>query len=108
LTFGGNSTFVVVSDKLCRRPVILILSEDLVSTSSYRRRNSPVEVAEEENRKAYATQDTYEGYLKKWILPRWRSYRLPDAKPVHVEQWLKSLSLAPGSKAKIRNIMSAL
>jgi integrase len=29
-------------------------------------------------------------------------------KSVPVEQWLKSLALAPGSKAKIRNIMSAL
>jgi integrase len=29
-------------------------------------------------------------------------------KSVQVEQWLKSLPLAPGSKAKLRNIMSAL
>jgi len=55
-----------------------------------------------------ATQDTYEGYLNKWILPRWESYRLPDLKSVQVEQWLKSLTLAPVSKAKIRNIMSAV
>lgn len=51
---------------------------------------------------------TYQGYLTKWILPRWRSYRLTDVKPVQVEQWLKSLPLSKGSKAKIRNIMSAL
>jgi len=68
----------------------------------------PESVAEDENRKTYSTQETYEGYLKKWILPRWKSYRLPDVKAVQVEQWLKSLPLAPGSKAKIRNIMSAL
>jgi integrase len=74
----------------------------------YKKSQLPEDVAEDENRKAYATQDTYEGYLKKWILPRWRSYRLQDVKAVHVEQWLKSISLAPGSKAKIRNIMSAL
>ena len=60
------------------------------------------------NRKSYATLDTYAGYLKKWILPRWESYRLPDVKSVQAEQWLKSLTLAPGSKAKIRNIASAL
>src|SRR5439155_12111422 len=66
------------------------------------------DVAEDENRKSYARQDTYEGYLRKWILPRWKSYRLPDVKAVQVEQWLKSLLLAPGSKAKLRNIMSAL
>jgi integrase len=74
----------------------------------YKKKQLPEAVAEDENRKSYATQDTYEGYLKKWILPRWKSYRLPDVKAVQVEQWLKALPLAPGSKAKIRNIMSAL
>jgi integrase len=74
----------------------------------YKKSKLPDEIAEDENRKSYATQDTYEGYLKKWILPRWKSYRLPDIRSVQVEQWLKSLALAPGSKAKIRNIMSAL
>lgn len=74
----------------------------------YKNSQLPQGIAEDENRKTYATQDTYEGYLKKWILPRWKSYRLQDVKAVQVEQWLKSLALAPGSKAKIRNIMSAL
>jgi integrase len=74
----------------------------------YKKAELPQEIAEDENRKSYATQDTYEGYLKKWILPRWKSYRLPDVKSVQVEQWLKTLSLAPGSRAKIRNIMSAV
>lgn len=74
----------------------------------YKNSQLPEGIAEDENRKTYATQDTYEGYLKKWILPRWKSYRLQDVKAVQVEQWLKSLALAPGSKAKIRNIMSAL
>src|SRR5438128_3364588 len=62
---------------------------------------------EDESRKSYATQETYEGYLKKWILPRWQSYRLGDVKAMQVEDWLRSLPLARGSKAKIRNIMSA-
>jgi integrase len=62
----------------------------------------------EEGRKSYSTQETYEGYLKKWILPKWESYRLGDVKAVYVEQWLKSLPLARGSRAKIRNLMSAL
>lgn len=69
----------------------------------------------EEDRKSYATQVTYEGYLKKWILPRWGAYRLSEIKAPEVEQWLKSLCfpkthlpLARGSKAKIRNLMSAL
>jgi integrase len=62
----------------------------------------------EEGRKSYSTQETYEGYLKKWIGPRWASYRLADVKAVQVEQWLKTVPLARGSRAKIRNIMSAL
>jgi integrase len=74
----------------------------------YKKSRVPEEFAEDENHKSYATQDTYEAYLRKWILPRWKSYRLQDVKAVQVEQWLKSLPLAPGSKAKIRNIMSAL
>jgi len=69
----------------------------------------------DENTKSYATQVTYEGYLKKWILPRWGVCRLTDIKATAVESWLKKLCfpktdvpLARGSKAKIRNIMSAL
>ena len=46
----------------------------------YKDKQLPGEFAEDENRKSYATQDTYQGYLKKWILPRWKSYRLPDIK----------------------------
>jgi integrase len=71
--------------------------------------------AADEDRKSYSTQVTYEGYLKKWILPRWRVCRLTDIKATEVEKWLKSLCfpktgvpLARGSRAKIRNIMSAL
>ena len=71
--------------------------------------------AVDKDRKSYATQVTYEGYLKKWILPRWGACRLTDVKAVEVENWLKTLCfkktgvpLARGSKAKIRNIMSAL
>jgi integrase len=71
--------------------------------------------ATDEDRKSYATQVTYEGYLKKWILPRWRAVRIGEIRAVEVERWLKTLCfpkttvpLARGSKAKIRNIMSAL
>jgi integrase len=62
----------------------------------------------DEGRKTYSTQYVYEIYLNKWILPRWRSYRISDIKTVDVEAWLKTIPLARGSKAKIRNIMSAL
>ena len=68
-----------------------------------------------EDRKSYSTQSTYELYIKNWILPRWRTHRLTEIKAVDVEKWLKGLCfphtvipLARGTKAKIRNILSAL
>jgi integrase len=78
-------------------------------------KTKPAPDAADDDRKSYSTQVTYEGYLKKWILPRWRTYPLKDIKAVDVEKWLKWLCfpktgvpLARGSRAKIRNIMSAL
>jgi hypothetical protein len=41
--------------------------------------------AADEDRKSYSTQVTYEGYLKKWILPRWRACRLTDVKATEVK-----------------------
>lgn len=68
-----------------------------------------------EDGKSYSTQSTYELYIKNWILPRWRTHRLTEIKAVDVEKWLKGLCfpqtvipLARGTKAKIRNILSAL
>ena len=58
--------------------------------------------------KTFATCETYKGYFRKWILLRWGDYRLKDVKSVAVEEWLRSLDLSNGSKAKIRNIMHAV
>ena len=58
--------------------------------------------------KTRKTQATYVGYFRKWILPRWGSYHVTEVKAVAVEQWLRSLKYANGSKAKARNIMSAV
>jgi integrase len=57
---------------------------------------------------AYSTRKAYEGYLRKWIEPRWGEYRLFEIRAVEVESWLKSLSRAPGTRCKIRNVMSLL
>ncbi len=54
------------------------------------------------------TGEVYAGYLKTWILPKWTGFSLSDVKAVAVESWLGSLTLAPGSKAKIRNLMHAM
>jgi integrase len=58
--------------------------------------------------KTYSTKVTYEGYLNKWILPRWEKYPLVRVKAGEVELWLRSLPLARSSCAKIRNLMSVI
>jgi integrase len=58
--------------------------------------------------KTYSTKVTYEGYLNKWILPRWEAYQLVRVNAGEVELWLQSLPLARSSCAKIRNVMSVI
>jgi integrase len=58
--------------------------------------------------KTHSTKVTYDGYLNKWILPRWGHYRLMRINAGEVELWLRSLALARASCAKIRNLMSVL
>jgi integrase len=66
------------------------------------------ELADRNSRISYSTKKIYAGYLKKWIEPRWGSYALSAIRSVEVELWLKNLNLAPGSRCKIRNVMSML
>jgi len=54
------------------------------------------------------TREVYEGYIAKWIVPQWGEFSLSDIRSVDVESWLSSLKLSNGSRAKVRNIMSAL
>jgi integrase len=58
--------------------------------------------------KSYSTKRGYESYLKNWIVPHWGNYKLPEVKTIEVETWLRNLSLAKSSCAKIRNIFSVL
>jgi hypothetical protein len=46
----------------------------------------------------HSTQQSHSSTLKRWILPRWGDRTLEDVKPVAVEEWLRSLSLAPKTK----------
>lgn len=59
-------------------------------------------------RKAYATIQATGIYLKRHVEANWGSKRLQDIRTVDVEKWLHSLEYAPGTRSKIRNIMSAL
>lgn len=54
------------------------------------------------------TIQSYLDYFRSRILPTWKDFALDDVKSVAVEKWLRGLTLAPASKAKIRNHMSAL
>ena len=54
------------------------------------------------------TIQAYLDYFKSRIIPEWGNVFLDEVKSVAVERWLRSLDLAAGTKAKIRNLMSAL
>lgn len=55
-----------------------------------------------------STKNTYQAFVETYVMPVWADYRLQDVKAVPVERWLAELPHAPGTKAKIRNIFSAL
>ena len=81
---------------------------------------------EKTDARAWSTRNRYEVYLRTWIEPRWGKKELAAIKTPLVEEWLDQLQriprrstskhdklkqgtpLAPGTKAKIRNIMSVL
>jgi hypothetical protein len=54
------------------------------------------------------TAEVYLGYISKWLLPTWGALSLADVKTVEFESWLETLKLKDGSRAKVRNIMSAI
>jgi len=58
--------------------------------------------------KAHATRAVYGSYIRTWVVPHWGVRSVSDVKTVAVEEWLKGLPLANGSKAKVRNVMHAL
>jgi len=58
--------------------------------------------------RTFSTRNGYDGYLKKWVIPRWGTRTLASIKAGEVEQWMRSLPLARSTCAKIRNVMSVL
>jgi integrase len=61
-----------------------------------------------EEGRAYSTRDRCESVLNCWILPRWGKTPIDQIRTVAVEEWLRSIPRANGTKSKIRNTMSAL
>jgi integrase len=63
---------------------------------------------DDHERRSYSTKAAYECYLTNWISPKWGKHRIGEIKAVAVENWLGTIPRADGTKAKIRNIMSAV
>jgi integrase len=52
----------------------------------------------------HSTEQSHSSTLKRWILPRWGDRPLEEVKPVAVEEWLRSLTLAPKTKVNLRSL----
>jgi integrase len=62
----------------------------------------------EEMPERHSTRASYRTVLLRWLKPKWGEYLLRDVKAVAVEQWLRSLSLAPKTKTHIRSLLHLL
>jgi integrase len=60
------------------------------------------------SQKSFPSRAAYQSYLENWVLPRWGGLKLDQIKPVAVEEWLNGITRARATKAKIRNLMSAI
>lgn len=61
----------------------------------------------EDSGKAAKPRKAYLYIFNNYILPKWGSLPLRAVKAVAVEDWLKTLALANGSKAKVREVFGA-
>ena len=56
----------------------------------------------------HSTQQSYRSALKRWISPKWGDFLLDQVTPLAVEQWLRSVSLAPKTKVNLRTIFHVI
>src|SRR5260370_41805443 len=66
------------------------------------------ELCLDETWRSYSTKHIYKVYLRRWIIPRWGEHLLSDIRTIEIESWLRGLSIARSTCAKIRNVMSVL
>ena len=52
----------------------------------------------------HSTQQSHSSNLNRWIRPRWGDSLLEQVKPLAVEEWLRSLALAPKTKVNLRGL----
>ena len=58
--------------------------------------------------RAHSTRKRCNSVLNKWVLPRWEDYKVGEIRTIDVENWLRGLHLARGTKAKIRKTLGLL
>jgi len=58
--------------------------------------------------RTFSPRNSYEGNLRKWIVPRLSQHPTKTLRAGEVELWLRSLPLGRASCAKLRNLMSML
>jgi integrase len=116
IVLGSTLEFV---DECAARQAIVALRLD-INRNDLRMRDKTITVAEayshfrhhelrtESAWRTFSTRNGYEGYLKKWVIPRWGTRTLASIKAGEVEQWMRSLPLERSTCAKIRNVMSVL
>ena len=56
----------------------------------------------------HSTQQSHSSNLRRWICPRWGDHLLEQVKPFEVEQWLRSLPLAPKTKVNLRGLFHVI
>jgi integrase len=71
----------------------------------YRLKELPMDTHEGKTKK---TKLVYDNNLRNHILPHWGDYPLRRVNSIDVEEWLKTLKMAPATRTKIRNIMSTV
>jgi len=66
----------------------------------------------EEMPERHSTNEAYRSYIETHIRPKWSDWTLRDltnrGSSFAIEQWLKSLKLAPKTKGNIRNVMAVI
>lgn len=55
-----------------------------------------------------STRAAYSSLLAKHIEPRWAALSIRDVRPGPVEEWMRSLTLAPKTKANVRQLLHVL
>jgi integrase len=63
---------------------------------------------QEEMPERYSTGSAYKSNIKNHIRPRWADTPVNAVKPMPVEDWLKTLKLAPKTKGNIRSLMHTI